>query len=53
MSDCITYDLKTCTNDCLGQKYVYVFFMIFSHFKGFINIHGYPNQIQFAYVSIE
>ena len=38
MSDCITYDL-TCTNYCIGQKYVYVFFMIFPHFKVFINIY--------------
>ena len=52
MSDCITYDLTTCNNDCLGQKYVLCFYD-FSHFKVFINFHGYSNQILFAYVTIE
>ena len=36
--------LTTCNNDCLDQKYVYVF-MIFPHFKVFVNNHGYSNQI--------
>ena len=44
MSDCITYELTTCNNEFLGQKYDYVF-MIFPHFKIFVNIHGYSNQI--------
>ena len=29
MSGCITYDLTTCNNDCLGQKYFLRFFYDF------------------------
>ena len=30
MSDCITYDLTTCNNDCLCQEYVLCFYYFFS-----------------------
>ena len=52
MSDCITYDLTTFNNDCLDQEYGLCLFLFFSQFKVLINIHGYPNQIYFAYVAI-
>ena len=52
MSDCIIYDLTTCNMIVWARNMFYVFYD-FSHFKVFINIHGYSNQILFAYVTIE
>ena len=44
MSDYITYDLTIATMIVCARNMFYVS-IIFSHFKVFINIHGYSNQI--------
>ena len=44
MSNCIANDLKTCNNNCLGLKSIYLFVYDFSIvFNVFINIHEYAN----------
>ena len=46
MSNCITDDIKTCSNNGLGPKLVYLFVYNFPLILNvFINIHGYANYI--------